>query len=171
MGYKSFESFFPEIAEKETRTITIKEQNDTLPADCYCLVELYCDEPGCDCRRVILYVISFDTEKKYAVINFGWESKNFYKKWIDSDDEEIIEDFKGPVLEPLSEQSEYAFKILDIVENVILRDKKYIERLKRHYELFKSKIDERIVVLNSGISRNSLCPCGSDKKYKRCCGK
>ena len=24
---------------------------------------------------------------------------------------------------------------------------------------------------NADISRNSLCPCGSGKKYKRCCGK
>jgi len=24
---------------------------------------------------------------------------------------------------------------------------------------------------NSNISRNALCPCGSGKKYKRCCGK
>ena len=25
--------------------------------------------------------------------------------------------------------------------------------------------------VNSDISRNALCPCGSGKKYKRCCGK
>ena len=24
--------------------------------------------------------------------------------------------------------------------------------------------------VNSDISRNALCPCGSGKKYKRCCG-
>jgi len=24
---------------------------------------------------------------------------------------------------------------------------------------------------NTDISRNALCPCGSGKKYKRCCGK
>ena len=25
--------------------------------------------------------------------------------------------------------------------------------------------------VTSDISRNALCPCGSGKKYKRCCGK
>ena len=25
--------------------------------------------------------------------------------------------------------------------------------------------------VNGNISRNALCPCGSGKKYKRCCGK
>jgi uncharacterized protein YecA (UPF0149 family) len=25
--------------------------------------------------------------------------------------------------------------------------------------------------VNANISRNALCPCGSGKKYKRCCGK
>ena len=25
--------------------------------------------------------------------------------------------------------------------------------------------------MDQNISRNSLCPCGSGKKYKRCCGK
>jgi len=34
-------------------------------------------------------------------------------------------------------------------------------------------LDERIKVIRQTdkVSRNALCPCGSGKKYKRCCGK
>ena len=39
-------------------------------------------------------------------------------------------------------------------------------------KLIKDKaLDANIDKKNTDISRNALCPCGSGKKYKRCCGK
>jgi preprotein translocase subunit SecA len=39
-------------------------------------------------------------------------------------------------------------------------------------KLIKDKaLDANMDKKNTGISRNALCPCGSGKKYKRCCGK
>ena len=35
-------------------------------------------------------------------------------------------------------------------------------------QLKKTKIDPKNI--NKKISRNEPCPCGSGKKYKRCCG-
>ena len=57
MAYTMFQERFPEIAEKETRALTIIN-NPELPSDTYGLVESYCDESDCDCRRVFLTIIS-----------------------------------------------------------------------------------------------------------------
>ena len=51
MPFVPFHEAFPDLAKRETRTFTILEARE-LPAANYALVEMYCDEPGCDCRRV-----------------------------------------------------------------------------------------------------------------------
>ena len=38
-------------------------------------------------------------------------------------------------------------------------------------KLIKDKTLNANMDNNTDISRNALCPCGSGKKYKRCCGK
>ncbi len=58
----------------------------------------------------------------------------------------------------------------------------YVDRLKEHCKIFKLKLEESKVYANEDdgfamemstvtIARNDLCPCGSGKKYKKCCGK
>ena len=69
---------------------------------------------------------------------------------------------KGPILELGGQQSEYAKELLKLFKEVILEDSTYVERLKRHYEMFKSSKKRK-------IGRNELCPCDSGKKYKKCC--
>ena len=76
MPYVPFTKFFPELAPKETRTITILRDGDyDLPGDEYAYVESFCDEPGCDCRRVFLVVYSSKRNQMVAVIAYGWESR------------------------------------------------------------------------------------------------
>jgi len=62
-------------------------------------------------------------------------------------------------------------------------DEKILEYIKSRIEWLKQEerrdfeqgLEERIKVVDLSnspkISRNALCPCGSGKKYKRCCGK
>ena len=53
------------------------------------------------------------------------------------------------------------------------------EKLKVHHEVSNFKkvngvwfyVDGSVKEDNSKIARNSLCPCGSGKKYKKCCEK
>ena len=81
MPYVLFHDYYPDIAEQETRTITVLENSSwNLPPAHYSLLEMYCDEPGCDCRRVFLYVMSSLTEQVVAVIAYGWENPEFYTK-------------------------------------------------------------------------------------------
>jgi hypothetical protein len=76
--YVPFHFRFPELAERETRNIkTFSEIISGLPADDYGFVELFCDEPGCDCRRVFFSVFSERRKEMEAVIAYGWESRKF----------------------------------------------------------------------------------------------
>ena len=58
MGYLPLFKVLPEIGMKETRSINVTQNNNTLPLGEYAIIEMYCDEFDCDCRRVILSVAS-----------------------------------------------------------------------------------------------------------------
>jgi uncharacterized protein len=45
-----------------------------------------------------------------------------------------------------------------------------IARLRKEGEKLKEKRITKAVQLSGKIGRNQLCPCGSGKKFKRCCG-
>ncbi|MFZ3047472.1 MAG: hypothetical protein WA151_16305 [Desulfatirhabdiaceae bacterium] len=141
MPYAAFYNLFPEIAETETRAVTLLHRFVfNLPPASYSFIEMFCDEAGCDCRRVFLCVISSLDEKPKAVIAWGWETEDFYKKWMGSDPIDI-DMLKGPSLNLASPQSEIAPALLNLFKQVLLPDQDYIERIKRHYHMFREKID------------------------------
>ena len=133
MMMEAFYNKFPEIAEKETRCIIITNKQRGLPNGEYFLVESYCNDPKCDCRRVFINFLH--KEEILATVGYGWESLDFYEKWIGEPDMAV--DAKGPVLELTGPNTKYSETILRLFKEVILKDKQYIERLKRHYDMFK----------------------------------
>jgi hypothetical protein len=146
MPYVSFHEYFPEIAKRETRSITIlKGSSSGLPAGEYGFLEMYCDERKCDCRRVFFCVVSSPKKEPLAVIAYGWEGPEFYAEWMGDDDPETIEELKGPSLNMGSPQSSLAPAILKLVENVLLKDKSYVERIKTHYRMFRDRIDRKLL--------------------------
>jgi hypothetical protein len=139
MEFASFYQRFPHIAAQETRVITIFENSGVpLPPGEYGLLEFYCTTSNCDCRRTFLNVVTKNTNRVQAVISYGWESREFYARWFGSDDREIIDDLKGPALAVGHIQSGIASQILDMVTKLVLTDQDYIDRLKRHYQMFKA---------------------------------
>ena len=151
MPFTMFHDRFPDLAERETRTMTVL-RNTTLPPDTYALIENYCDEPGCDCRRVIFNI----------------------REWSSHKEPDVLRELQGPVLNRLSLQSELAPTLLNMVKEVVLNDRRYIERLKEHYRLFKAAVDGVRTTATpesrlKKIGRNDPCPCGSGRKYKHCC--
>ena len=178
-----FVTKFPKLGEKETRVVTVFEQQaGGPPPDQYGFVELFCDEKNCDCRRVMISVHASRANKVMATINMGF----------DPDDVDA-----GPFLDPLNPQSEYSSYFIKLFTAIINDDPEYLDRLQRHYVLFKEKIerkpykgkpfDEASTVKRVSdeprpwkspvpsaapgkkIGRNQPCPCGSGKKYKKCC--
>lgn len=142
MPYVPFRDYFPEVADRETRTIIIMPDSDMgLPAGDYGFLEMYCDERGCDCRRVFFYVVSRFRKQVEAVVAWGWEEPAFYAEWFCYDDPFVVAELKGPILNPGSPASELAPAILELVRNVLLRDPNYVARIKRHYRMFRGRID------------------------------
>ena len=124
-GMVPFVRFFPQQGVAETRTLLVRG-DPTLPDDEYGLLELYCVDKGCDCRRVLLSVISRRRQKVLASVGFAF----------DRDDT-----WAGPFLDPLNPQSRHADTLLSLVAQV-LADPAYVARLEAHYEQVKATISD-----------------------------
>ncbi len=118
-----FFRFFPELALAETRTLTIRNHN-LLPDDEYALVEFYCPDPTCDCRRVILNVVARHVagQDTLAAISFAFDRDAEYA---------------GPSLDPPNLQTCYAEALLDLVTSYLEREPAYVARLESHYRQVK----------------------------------
>ena len=178
MGFIPFYEIEPDLAERETRTITVIRTQGDLPEGTYGLIESFCPDPVCDCRRVMLNIAGKEQlESGYlATISYGF----------DRDD-----DMAGPFLDPLNPQSEYSEALLELVTVSALSDRAYVERLEEHYHQVKRaaadfghpayvKICEELSRGEDSatfsfspprerVPRSAPCPCGSGKKYKQCC--
>jgi hypothetical protein len=140
MTYISFGEYFPSLAEQETRVITLIDKRFApIPAGEYGLIEMFCDEASCDCRRVMWNVASTSEQRIVAVIAYGWESREFYARWFGAKDEKVIDEMQGPVLNTASPQANFAPAFLRLINTVVLKDKVYVERIKRHYKLFRER--------------------------------
>lgn len=166
----------PDLAFQEMRVMQALVVQDGLPVGTYGLLEFYCPDPECDCRRVMLNVAEQENPKDLlASISYAF----------DRDDE-----MAGPFLDPMNPQSEYAEELLQLVERVVLSDPGYVARLERHYELVKQAANDpnhpsyckihqareknardfpTPTPSKERVGRNDPCPCGSGKKYKHCC--
>ena len=137
MSMAPFYTRFRDLAIRETRSATVHD-DPVIPDGEYGFIELYCDEVNCDCRRVILNVISATTGNKvWATINYGWEDVEYYEKWTRN--KELAQDMVGAALDPLNIQTRYAPALLELFEYII-EDPSYVKRLQRHYEMFKADI-------------------------------
>jgi hypothetical protein len=178
MGFIPFYKVEPELAERETRTMTLIRTEGHLPEGTYGLIESYCPDPACDCRRVMLNIAcQQQLERGYvATISYGFDRG---------------EEMAGPFLDPLNPQSEYSEALLELVTTAALSDQQYVERLEEHYHVVKraatdpehpayaeiqrelSRGENSVGFMLSPpgerVPRNAPCPCGSGKKYKLCC--
>lgn len=142
MPFESLHNKLPKLAEAETRAITLLSADNefSLPAGTYLFVEMFCNEKGCDCRRVMFSVFHDEQKEPLAYIGYGWESESFYKKWMRSNDKAMARQLMKPSLNELSVQSVYARKILGMFNKVLLPATSYLARVKTHYRLFRKDL-------------------------------
>ena len=148
MPYEPFMEHFEKLGWKETRSITLFDNNDFgLPPDDYGLLESYCDDEDCDCRRVFLNIVSRKHNKIMAVVTYGWENEAFYYKWFGGVDSpfvhQAVKEMTGLGLNSASHQSKLAPAIMKMVGWALASDPAYVARLKRHYQMFKEKVDPK----------------------------
>ncbi len=104
--------------------------------------------------------------------------KEYYRFDINEDEilrGEIIYDYidndqldKKEAKRRLSDALDRYFEIDTLEKQIIIE---YIDKIRTRMPIWKQggKINDNVQV--SKVGRNELCPCGSGKKYKHCCGK
>jgi hypothetical protein len=179
-----FDTVYPDVAARESRAWHVFDEPG-LPRSTYVLREFYCEEPNCDCRRVIVHVHSVEQKRIVASVNYSFEPAK-----PPFDDEPQF------FLDPLNPQSELSEVLIDMFEAMVAGDLAYRARLVRHYTMWKAVVDDpkhpdhakvRTAEHDDPTFRpafpkqpparreapkvgpNERCPCGSGKKYKKCC--
>jgi hypothetical protein len=125
-----FDTLFMDLAGKEVRVIHSRNSPD-LPPGTFLFRELYCSQTGCDCRRVMLHVFWVEQGRTVASVNYAFERPK-----PPFDDEPQI------FLDPLNPQSNLSEVFCAMFQQMIAADRPYHERLVRHYELWKSVVDD-----------------------------
>lgn len=181
MRLTSFFDTFPELIAKEFRNIFINN-HPVIPAGNYAFDEFYCQRLNCDCRKVMIRIITNNPYKIWAIINYGWESKEFYKKWFGGPEgDDYYKLMSGVSLEP-HPNGAVTNALLEIFKEVLNNDIAYAKRIESHYWKLKDAAQEKQKEINKKIAlenrlnrpdkkpgRNDPCRCGSGKKFKKCC--
>ena len=138
MGMERFDQICPEIGVREIRVCKVPEMLSLGLPSKYFLLELYCNEQDCDCRRVLVqFIPEEDNFKVAASINYGWEKAGYYKKW--SRDPKLWREMAGATLEPSEEQGLHAKTFLRVFKDLV-RDRMLIAVFRRHYRLVKDRL-------------------------------
>jgi len=130
MAMTPFHMLFPMVAMKETRALK-PDPGKGIPDRLYAFEETYCDDPGCDCRRVIIRVIDTETNQLVAAINHGFEPP---RPPLHHDPQTF--------LDPLYLQFEHARWFLECFQEVIVDDPSFRKQLERHYTMWKRVVDD-----------------------------
>jgi len=140
-------------------------KDQILPEGKYFFIEYYCTDPECDCDSGSFQMIELDSQGKetqntIALIDYTW-SKPI--------------SIHNPTLGPQFIGSRLAKAGLEEFKKLLVNDGKIIAKLKNSYivtreehphpELQKATAIQK----TTKVGRNDPCPCGSGKKYKKCC--
>jgi hypothetical protein len=159
IGLASFIERFPEVAATETRTLFFEGQAP-IPDDGYELHEYYCDDPACDCDRVQLHVFAREADEYVAVIGHAFTAAG-------AREEGLAQTF----VDPLHPSEPYADALCAVIARVLREDTAYHRRLQSHYAMMKRAVKAPAAPAPRAakVGPNEPCPCGSGKKYKKCC--
>jgi len=128
----------------------------------YVIFEYYCSTPDCYCKKLVADIKEIGSDgkalkKSSAIISYDWSTP---------------ETSCQPMLLDESPKTKIALELLEVYKKHIHCDD-YLARIKGHYvkvkELGKTISRPQSINPNRDISRNDPCPCGSKKKFKKCC--
>lgn len=139
------------------------DQHEELPANKeYIIFEHYCSAPHCNCTKLVADIREKGVDgeplkKPAALISYNWSSP---------------ETSCDPVLLKESPKTEIALNLLEVYKKHIHR-KEYLERIKHQYnkvkEVVLKNLHAQVINPHRNVNRNDPCPCGSNKKFKKCC--
>ncbi len=129
MSMMAFHILFPEEAKNETRAVTPVFPGK-VTGHRYMLMEYFCIDPKCDCRRVMINVIDTENDMHVATINHAFEPPK-----------PPFEDEGQTFLDLMNPQSALSDDLLDMFKKMVADDEEYRQRLERHYKMWKSVVD------------------------------
>jgi hypothetical protein len=91
----------------------------------------------------MFYVLCSARQDVQAVIAWGWEDRAFYARWLKMDDPRMVDELQGPVLNLGSPTTENSDAILELAKRYLLTDAAYVERVKRHYTMFRERVEQQ----------------------------
>lgn len=138
MRIRKFGDLFPDLAARQMIHLWIDPPGMELPVNSYWFLEYYCDEPECDCRRVILDVLGGGYDGRvFASIHYGWETLEFYRAFDPDPNLANARLLKQGVLNPAAINCDWADVLLSEVRKEVLSDPKAVRRFIKHYEMAK----------------------------------
>lgn len=175
----AFDVVFPELARREALALALAGQ-DGKPVATFLFREFYCNDPGCDCRRVVLHVHWVERKLVAASIGYGFEPAL-----------PPFEDEPQVMLDPINPQTDASEHILEMFEDALARDPSVRARFVAHYEAWKRVVDDPAHPDHGKVRSaehddpsfkpayrprpsaypDQPCPCTSGRKYKNCCGR
>jgi hypothetical protein len=118
------------------RTLTIADHPE-LPDGTYAMVETYCTDPGCDCRKAMIPV-HLD-HRHVSTINFGWESPEFYARWYGGTlDDRTLAEMQGPSIDLNSPDLVPPGAMLAFFSALL--DARYLEHFRSQYTRFRAAL-------------------------------
>jgi hypothetical protein len=142
MRVRPFGDWFKDVAVRQMyMTWLTPPGKEFTPRDCW-LLEYYCDEPECDPRIVVLDAVSSEEPRLLATIEFGWESRDFYRDACTAD-EETLEALREGRLDKSGPTDERAHVVLEAVKKEFLSNPRVVARFRRHYEMFRRELRRR----------------------------
>ena len=130
MEMRPFSEICEKLAETETRSFVAGGGNSGVPIDEYGVLEFYCTDPDCDCRRVSLTIISRAAVRIEATIAFGFDRDSVLGPGVE--------------LDPLNPQGPFAESMLRLVKQKVLADRTYVARIRQHYAITKQIAQGRL---------------------------
>ena len=122
----------------QVRSVSIK-QSPKLPDGEYDFVDTYCNDSECDCRKTMIQVML--NGKLVSIINYGWESKAYYKNWIGGGEEdEFVSGMHGASIDISSPNLVDENAILELFN--ALKNDMWISKFKFYYNEVKTTISK-----------------------------
>ena len=123
-------------ATARVRTLTLAHHG-VLPDGDYAMVETYCTDLGCDCRKTMILV--HHGRRHVSTINFGWESQEFYARWYGAPlDDRTLAEMKGPSIDLSSPDLVPPGAMLAFFSALL--DAPFLEHLRSQYTRFRAAL-------------------------------
>ncbi len=133
----------------------------------YYIDDMYCIDPACICETA--HLVFLKTDEKTDITSDIFTARLNFNKGTEIEVHPSMK--KVDAMKIFTEWQNSDKEALDILKNRYAELKEIGKNLAKKQGGYEKPPDNSILLFNNRkIGRNEPCPCGSGKKYKKCCG-